>query len=116
MLFLLRVMKSAKVSDHLLLPKSSDPWVSETVINLKSGNWKVSHAVREGESTLEFKKIIGCHQSNSRFWINVNPKIPRKLLSNVAYRKLFSAVVQETEKQKLQAKAAQLSLQGQLRK
>ena len=57
-------MKSAKVSDHLLLPKSSDPWVSETVINLKSGNWKVSHAVREGESTLEFKKIIGCHQSN----------------------------------------------------
>ena len=58
------MMKSAKVSDHLLLPKSSDPWVSGTGIDLKSGNWRVSDAVREGESTLEFKKIIGYHQSN----------------------------------------------------
>lgn len=57
-------MKSAKVSDHLLLPKSSDPWVSGTGIDLKSGNWKVSGTVREAESTLEFQKIIVYHQSN----------------------------------------------------
>ena len=105
------VMKS-KVSDHLLLRKLSGPCVSGTSIDLKSGKWKVSDAVREAESTLEFKKIIGYHQSNrAGFGSKSTPEVPPK--RSYAYRKLHSSIVQETDKQKLQAKAALLSLQGQ---
>ena len=83
------VMKSAKVSSHLLIRESSDPCVSGTSIDLYSGKWKVSDAVRETESTVEFKKIIGYHQSN-----------------RAGFRS--KSIVLETDKQKLQAKAAQL--------
>ena len=58
------VMKSAKVSDHLLLCELFHPCVPGTNIDLKSRNWKVSCTVREAESTFEFKKIIVYHQSN----------------------------------------------------
>ena len=58
------VMKSTKVSDHLLLCESFHPCVPGTNIDLKIGNWKISGTVREAESTLEFKKIIVYHQSN----------------------------------------------------
>ena len=101
------VMKSAKVSSHLLIRESSDPCVSGTSIDLYSGKWKVSDAVRETESTVEFKKIIGYHQSNrAGFRSKSNPEVPPK--RSYAYRKFLSSIVQETDKQKLQAKAAQL--------
>ena len=58
------VMKSAKVSGHLLVCELTDWCVSQRSIDLKSENWKVSDAVREAEGTLEFKKIIGYHLSN----------------------------------------------------
>ena len=99
-------MKSAKVSGHFLLRKSSDPCVSGTSIDLKSGNCKVSDAVKDADSTLEFKKIVGYHLSN-------RAGFGSKSTPDNAYRKLLSSIVQETDQQKLQAKAAQLSLQGQ---
>ena len=106
------MINSAKFRNHLLLRNSSDPCVCGPSIDLKSGNWKVSDAVREAESTLDFQKIIGYHQSNrAGFTSKSTPEVPSK--SSYAYRTLFSSFVQETDKQKLQAKAAQLSLQGQ---
>ena len=84
----------------------------EQALDLKSGKWKVSDAVREAESTLEFKKIIGYHQANrAGFRSKSTPEVPPKRSS--AYRKLLSSIVQETDKQMVQAKAAQLSLHGQ---
>ena len=102
-------MKSAKLSGHLLLRESSDPCVSGTSIDVKSGKWRVSDAVKEAESTLEFKKIIGYHQSNrAGFGSKSTPEVPPKRF--YAYRKLLSSIVQKTDEQKLQTKAPQLSL------
>ena len=46
------MIKSAKVSGPLLLCELSDPCVVGASIDLKSGNWKVSYAVREAVSNL----------------------------------------------------------------
>ena len=60
----------------------------------------------------KFKKRIVYHQSNRvDFGTNSTPKVPPKWF--YAYRKLLSLIVQETDKQKLQSKAVQLSHQNQ---
>ena len=106
------VLKAAKVSGHLLLRDSADKVVSDSNINLKAGKWNVSKSVKEAEETLEFKKILGYHQTNRAGFGSLSiPEIPPK--RSHQYRKLVSDVVEELDDNKRQAKAVQLSLQGQ---
>ena len=55
-------MKSVKVSGQLLPRESTDPYVSEAKVLLKSGNWSASEAVEMAEKRLNFKQILGYHQ------------------------------------------------------
>ena len=106
------VFKSAKVSGHLLLRDSSDKIVAESNVKLKSGNWDVSKSVKAAEETLEFKKILGYHQTNRAGFGSLSiPEIPPK--RSHEYRKLVSSIVEESDDNQRQAKAVQLSLQGQ---
>ena len=99
-------MKSAKISGHLLLCKSFDPCVSEKSIDSRSGNYEVSNAAREVQRTLEFKKVIGNHQSKrAGFGSKLTPEVPPK--QSYAYRLMFPLIVQKTDEHKLQVKATQ---------
>ena len=105
-------MKSAKVSSQLLLRESPDPYVSEAKVLLKSGNCSASEAVEEAEKRLNFKQILGYHQCHRVEFGSVSiPEVPPK--HSCPYRKLLTLMVEEVEEQKYQAKAVQLSVQGQ---
>ena len=56
------VLKSSKISSHLLLKHSQDESVSSCVPNLQAGNWQVEEAVQVCETDLKHKSIIGHHQ------------------------------------------------------
>ena len=106
------VHKAAKVSGHLLLRESADKFVSEANINLQCGKWHVSDEVKRAEELIEFKKILGYHQTNRAGFGSFSiPEVPPK--RSHEYRKLLSSLVQEADKSNFEAKAVQLSLQGQ---
>ena len=106
------VQKAAKVSGHLLLRESADHYVSDAKIQLQSGKWKVSNDIKEAEDLLHFKKVLGYHQTNrAGFGSFSTPEVPPK--RSHEYRKLMSSLVDEADQGKFEAKAVQLSLQGQ---
>ena len=106
------VLKSAKVSAQLLLRESSDPYVSESNISLSAGKLKISEVVQTAENFLDFKSIIGYHQSHRAGFGSLSiPEVPPK--HSHAYRKLLSSMVEELDEEKRQAKAVQLAVQGQ---
>ena len=105
-------MKSTKVSGQLLLQESADPYVSEAKVSLKSGNWSASEDVEEAKKGLNFKQILGYHQCHRTGFGSISiPEVPPK--HSYAYRKLLTSMVEEAEEGKYQAKAVQLSVQGQ---
>ena len=73
------ILKSTKVSGHLLLKESADKKISESASKLKCGFWDVTEAVVDDESRLEFQKVIGYHQtSTAGFGSFKSPSIPRR--------------------------------------
>ena len=56
------VLKSSKISRHLLLKHSQDPSVSSCVPNLQAVHWQVEEAAQACEADLRHKSIIGHHQ------------------------------------------------------
>ena len=105
------VLKSTKVSGHLLLRDSKDPLVASSNPDLKSGNWRVADAVKCAEEKLAFRDILGYHQSNrAGFGSKESTKTPSRGTHD--YRKLISSLVNEEEEEKLVAKSVQLHLQG----
>ena len=109
-------LKSEKVSRHLFLRESADDFVSDAKIDLKSGLWQVSDDVKEAENLLQFKKVLGYHQTNRAcFGSHSIPEVPPK--RSHEYRTLVSSLVEEADQNKVEAKAVQLtiwwSLQGQ---
>ena len=105
------VLKSAKVSGHLLLRDSSDDQISKSDYRLKCGFWDVTEAVVDAESKLEFQKIIGYHQtSKAGFGLFKQPTIPPR--NTYEYRSLISDLVNEDDENKYQAKSVQLHMQG----
>ena len=56
------VLKSSKISRHLLLKHSHDPSVSSCVPKFQTGHWHVEEAVWACETDLKLKPIIGNHQ------------------------------------------------------
>ena len=60
------VLKSSKISGHLLLKHSRDPSVSSYVPKFQAGNWQVEEAVQACETDLKHKSIIGHHQHSRK--------------------------------------------------
>ena len=56
------VLKSPKISRHVLLKHSRDPSVSSCVPKLQTGHWQVEEAVWACETDLKLKSIVGHHQ------------------------------------------------------
>ena len=106
------VLKSSKVSGQLLLRDSADPCVSNVNIKLNSGKWTANDAINNAEAKLEFKKILGYHQSNrAGLGSVVTQTIPPKQSRD--YRNLVSTVSNEFDQDHQLAQSVQLSLQGQ---
>ena len=105
------ILKSARVSGHLLLRESDDTKIPESSSHLKCGFWDVSEAVVDAESRLEFQKVMGYHQSSrAGFGSIIRPSIPAK--NSQEYRKLISDLVCEVDENAYQAKSVQLHMQG----
>ena len=107
------VLKSAKVSGHLLLRDSADSSVSEANMNLRCGSWDVSSEVNKAEQMLNLRKIMGHHQTNrAGLGSSSTPEVPPK--RSHEYRKLISTIVEESDQNRFEARAVQLGLQGNL--
>ena len=105
------ILKSTKVSGHLLLRESADKQISKSASQLKCGFWDVAEAVVDAESRLEFQKVIGYHQtSRAGFGSFKSPSIPRR--NSHEYRRLISDLVGEVDENAYHAKSVQLHLQG----
>ena len=79
---------------------------------MNAGNWVASDGIANAEAGIEFKKIMGRHQSHKAGLGSISiPKIPSK--NSHPYQQLLSTVQEEADQEKLLAHAAQLKLQGQ---
>ena len=105
------ILKSSKISGHLLLRDSSDPLVSSAVPKLRSGKWKVEEAVTAAEAELNFKKVCGITQVNKAgFGINKAVKIAQK--GTNSYRRQVSATSKGIDEEGHLSKALSLQVQG----
>ena len=103
------VIKSTKVSRHLLLRDSADEQLSESSSQLKSGFWDVTETVVDAESRLEFQKVMGYHEtSRAGFGSFKSPSIPRR--NSHKYRRRIFDLVSEVNENAYQAKPMQLQL------
>ena len=105
------ILKSAKISGHLLLRESSDPLVSGQVPGLKAGCWKVADIVRQSEAQLEIQEIQGQHPINRAGFRSVPLKpIPEK--NTAEYRRLIADTANNIAEEDHLPQASLLSLQG----
>lgn len=82
---------------------------------MKSGNWRASESVKEAEGKLQFQKILGYHQCNKAGFVSESvSEVPSK--RSYACKNLVSSLVEKSDQCILDAKAVQLSIQGQLTK
>jgi len=56
------IIKTSKVSGHLLLRETKDPLVTAAVPKLKVGRWNVEGAVTTAEGEAQFRRILGSFQ------------------------------------------------------
>ena len=107
------VLKSSKISRHLLLKHSQDPSVSSCVPILQAGYWQVEEAVQACKTDLRHKSIIGHHQ-HSRHGLGYikSSKIPSDDSSR-DYRTFISNHHKEIDNTYAISKAVQLKVQGQ---
>ena len=90
------ILKSTKVSGHLLLREFADKQISKSDSQLKCGVWNVAEAVVDAESRLEFEKVIGYRQtSRAGFGSFKSPSIPRR--NSHEYRRLILDLVGEVD-------------------
>ena len=105
------ILKSTKVSGHLLLRESADKQISKSAFQLKCGFWAVAEAVVDDESRLEFQKVIGYHQtSRAGFGSFKSPSISCR--NSDEYRRLISDLVGEVDENAYHSKSVHLHLQG----
>ena len=103
------LLKSNKVSWHLLLLESADKQICESTSQLKCDFWDVTEAVVDAEGRLEFQKVIGYHQiSRAGFGSFKSSSIPRS--NSHHYRRLISNLLHEVDENAYQAKSVQLHL------
>ncbi|XP_057305436.1 uncharacterized protein LOC130642368 [Hydractinia symbiolongicarpus] len=106
------ILKSAKISRHLLLRDSKDPLVSAAVPTLKAGRWSVSNSVRIAEAELKIKEIMGLPHFG-KGGLGLCPKHKgTSLRQSHSYRKLVSVTAKEIDGEKDISRALQLQVQG----
>ena len=106
------VLKSAKISDHLLLRDSQDPLVPNCIPQLKTGSWHVEEGVTTTESDVKNKLISGHHQFGRKgLGYSPGPKTPNK--STKLYHKFISSQYKNIDDTYCISKAVQLQVQGQ---
>ena len=107
------VLKSSKISGHLLLKHSQDPSVSSCVPKLRTGHWQVEEAVQACETDLRYKSIIGhqqqCHHGLG--YIN-SSKVPSDKSSS-DYRAFISSHLKKIDDTYAISKTVQLKAQSQ---
>ena len=103
------ILKSSKISGHLLLWVTKDPLISSVSPSLKNGHWKATSATQINEAVLSFCKTRGpLHLGRSGLG-NVKPTpVPEE--GSQAHRKLVTKTHRETEEHNLE-RALQLQLQ-----
>ena len=73
------ITKSAKLSGHLFLLESSDPFVSSASVYLNARKWAATDAEVNAETRLDFKKIMDYHKSHKAGFGGVSiPEIPAR--------------------------------------
>ena len=103
------ILKSSKISGHLLLQDSKDPLVSSVSPSLKGEFWKATSATQITEAELNFRKIGGpLHLGRSGLG-NVKPTPVPKEWSQ-AHHKLLTKTHRETEEEHNLERALQLQL------
>lgn len=103
------ILKSSKISGHLLLRDSSDPVVSSINPNLKSGRWRVGENVRATEMEIQFRKISGYSPD---FGIK-SPNIDLDSKKGThSYRRMVSQVSKDIDEESNLVKALSLQIQG----
>ena len=106
------VLKSSKISRHLLPKHSQDASVSSCVPKLQVGSWQVEEAIWTCETDLKQKSVIGHHQRNRHgLWYIKTSKAPSDKLSRDS-RTLISSHHKEIEDTYAISKAVQLKVQG----
>ena len=107
------VLKSSKISRHLLLKHSQDASVSSCVPKLQAGNWQVEEAVWACETDFKHKSIIGHrqHGCHGLGYIKTS-KVPSDKSSR-DYRTFISSHHKEIDDTYAISKAVQLKVQGQ---
>jgi len=101
-------MKATKISGYLLLRDSSDPVVSNTYPNLKTGKWCVEDSVKVLDWLSE--KLWACTNKVVQDWACLNPLLYHRkgtILTGNSFPTL-----EDMEKENDLAKATQLHLQG----
>ena len=107
---LTEVLRSSKISGHLLLRDSTDPIISSAKPQIKAGQWRAETSTNIAEAELNFNKIKGIsNKGNLGLGIIKSTVIPPKGCH--AYRKLVTSTSQKIEEEKDITKALKLQLQ-----
>ena len=107
------VLKSSKISRHLILKPSQDASVFSCVPKLQAGNWQVEEGAQACETDLKHKSIVGHHQhSHHQLGDIKTSKLPPDKLSK-DYRTFISSHHKEIEDRYAISKAVSLKIQGQ---
>ncbi len=104
------ILKSSKISGHLLLRDSNDPIVSSTNPQLKSGKWNVDSTTSIAEAEINFQQIRGPLQMG-RSGIGIYQQSPVPEKGTYDYRKRVSSTSKSIDFEAHSQKAIQLSLQ-----
>ena len=104
------ILKSAKISGHLLLRDSKDTTISSSNPNLKVGKWKVDKASTIAEAEMAFQQIQGPRQKG-RSGLGIAKLDPIPEEGTHDYRKRVSTTLKSIEEEKDSQKALQLQLQ-----
>ena len=107
------VLKSSKISGHLLLKHSQDGSVSSCVRKLQAGKWQVKEAVQTCEADLSHKSIIRHHQHSRHGLGYIKTSNVPSDKSSRDYRIFISSHHKETDGMNAISKAVQLKVQGQ---
>ena len=104
------VLRSSKISGHLLLRDSSDPIISSSNVKLNAGRWQPNASTTIAEAELNFQKIRGpIVFGRSGLGVVKSTPIPPK--RSHGYRKLVSGTSKNISKEQDLQKALELRLQ-----
>ena len=107
------VLKSFKISRHLLLKHSQDASVSSCVPKLQAGNWQVVEPVWACETYLKHKSITEHHQHSCHGLGYIKTSKVASDISSRDYRTFVSSHHKEIEDKYAISKTVPLKVQGQ---